>query len=291
MLNFLKLFLFIFIGQKLVYSFSFPLNSLIKSTGKLNMIPQDNIQYFYNFQDSLLINGIGYSFLKDSSQKSLTKNGLVHSSILGVGLWTLLGFQAYLFCVSYLILGSIVTKIGIEEKEKLGIAEKREGMRGPENVWGSAGVAMICAMLTFIYRENPEVINLLKIGYASSLVTKLSDTFQSEIGKVYGKTTLLITTLEPVPKGTEGAISLEGYCAGIVGSIILSVIAYFLNIISYPNDIAICTISSILATTSESFIGATSQNKINWLNNELVNFINTFIGCILAISIYSILNY
>ena len=36
------------------------------------------------------------------------------------------------------------------------------------------------------------------IGFATSLATKLSDTFASEIGKAYGKTTFLITTMEKV---------------------------------------------------------------------------------------------
>ena len=46
-----------------------------------------------------------------------------------------------------------------------------------------------------------------------SSATKLADTFASEIGKAYGKTTFLITTLEKVPPGTEGAISAEGTAA------------------------------------------------------------------------------
>ena len=36
------------------------------------------------------------------------------------------------------------------------------------------------------------------IGFVTSLATKLSDTFASEIGKAYGKTTFLITTMEKV---------------------------------------------------------------------------------------------
>lgn len=39
------------------------------------------------------------------------------------------------------MLGSAVTKIKMKEKEEAGIAEKRGGARGPENVWGSAGSA------------------------------------------------------------------------------------------------------------------------------------------------------
>lgn len=40
--------------------------------------------------------------------------------------------------------------------------------------------------------------------------------------QAYGKRTFLITTLKPVPPGTEGAVSLEGTLAGVVGSIIIA---------------------------------------------------------------------
>lgn len=40
--------------------------------------------------------------------------------------------------------------------------------------------------------------------------------------KAYGKRTFLITTFKPVPAGTEGAVSLEGTLAGVVGSMIIS---------------------------------------------------------------------
>lgn len=45
---------------------------------------------------------------------------------------------------------------------------------------------------------------------------------QHDFWQAYGKRTFLITTLKPVPAGTEGAVSLEGTLAGVVGSIIIS---------------------------------------------------------------------
>lgn len=39
--------------------------------------------------------------------------------------------------------------------------------------------------------------------------------------QAYGKRTFLITTLKPVPPGTEGAVSLEGTLAGVLGSLII----------------------------------------------------------------------
>mmetsp|Transcript_2303 Transcript_2303/g.2414 ORF Transcript_2303/g.2414 Transcript_2303/m.2414 type:complete len:300 (-) Transcript_2303:340-1239(-) len=216
----------------------------------------------------------------------LTKAGLLHATFLGMGLWTFLGVKGWSACVIYFVLGSLVTKIKMKEKERQGIAEKRGGARGPENVWGSAAAAMTCAMLTYIY---PERSATLIVGYVASLATKLSDTFASEIGKAYGKNTYLITTLKMVPKGTEGAVSVEGTVAGVLGSIIMTAVAIPLGLITSSQGFIASIIAAFVATTAESYIGAVFQDNFPWLTNELVNLINTIIGASTAIAIMSII--
>jgi len=230
------------------------------------------------FTKALVVNSFGYYGIEKSNQTSLTREGLLHSTGLGVGLMTFLGISGYTLCVSYFILGSFVTTIKFDQKKKEGIAEGNNGMRGPANVWGSAAVAMMCAMCTYIFSDYSEIF---KIAYVSSISTKLTDTFQSEIGKAYGNNTFLITNLERVPRGTEGAISLEGTVAGFLGGFLLILEAYKLHIIHGYDSIFICLISSQIATFFESYIGATYQDK--YLNNEMVNFINTFIGAFISI--------
>ncbi len=128
---------------------------------------------------------------------------------------------------------------------------------------------------------------LFVLGYVASFCTKLSDTTASEVGKAYGKTTYLITSLKPVPRGTEGAVSLEGTVAGIAGSIVLAVIAWAIGMIS-PIGIIWCAIAAFIATTVESLIGATLESRFTWLTNDLVNFINTVIGAVVSIALGSI---
>jgi uncharacterized protein (TIGR00297 family) len=212
----------------------------------------------------------------------LTPMGFLHAWILGVIVWATLGWQGYGVVVFYFLVGSGVTKIGIAQKEAAGIAEKRSGARGPENVWGSAFVATICALGTLVAPR--EFYPLLALGYVASFSTKLSDTCASEMGKAYGRHTFLITTLKPVERGTEGAISLEGTIAGVVGSVAIALIAYLVGLISLVG-IGICTAAAFIATNLESVIGATLQHRLTWLTNELVNVINTLIGAIIAISI------
>ena len=70
-----------------------------------------------NFIQASIVHSLLYTSLRASSQQSLTKEGLVHGAILGTGLWTFLGWRGWLICIAYLVLGSLVTKIKIAEKE------------------------------------------------------------------------------------------------------------------------------------------------------------------------------
>jgi uncharacterized membrane protein len=248
-------------------------------------------------------------------KKLLTPAGQLHGWLLGVIIWGSLGWQGYAVVMFYFLVGSGVTRIGKAQKEAEGIAEKRSGARGPENVWGSALTATLCAVAVLglcifgdtglgdtggilgdtgkmpvpqyaIWPVSQYVISLLLLGYAASFCTKLSDTCASEIGKAYGKHTFLITTLQPVPRGTEGAVSLEGTIAGIVGSILMALVSWAVGLIDLTG-IVFCVVAAFIATNIESVIGATVQSKFEWLTNEVVNFFNTLIGAIAAIVLAS----
>ena len=213
-------------------------------------------------------------------KKLLTPIGYLNAWILGVLVWGSLGWRGYLVVMFYFLVGSAVTYIGMAEKEAAGIAEERSGVRGAGNVWGSALTATICALGTLLV-DSP-LKELLILGYVASFCTKLSDTTASEVGKAYGKRTFLITTLQPVPRGTEGAVSLEGTVAGAIASVIVALLAWTLGMIDFWG-VLWCTVAAFIATNIESLIGATLESRFTWITNDLVNFINTAIGAIAAI--------
>jgi uncharacterized protein (TIGR00297 family) len=222
-------------------------------------------------------------------KKLLTPAGLFHAWVLGIIIWGTLGWRGYTVMMFYFLVGSAVTRLGQAEKEAAGIAEKRSGARGPENVWGSAFTATICALVAYVAATlasvwTSELIILALVGYVASLSTKLSDTCASEVGKAYGKRTFLITTFQPVERGTEGAVSLEGTLAGVVGSAAIASVGWGVGLMG-AIGVAVCLIAAFIATNLESVIGATLQAKYEWLTNEMVNVINTLIGAGVAIGL------
>ncbi|MEH2151186.1 TIGR00297 family protein [Nostoc sp.] len=225
-------------------------------------------------------------------KKLLTPAGLFHAWFLSILIWVTVGWQGYAVVMFYFLVGSGVTRIGMAQKEAEGIAEKRSGARGPENVWGSALTGALCALGIGMINSGfivpspqfliPNPQSLLLLAYVASFSTKLADTTASEVGKAYGKSTFLITTLQPVPRGTEGAVSLEGTLAGIVASVAIAFVGWGVGLIDLLG-VAWCVLAAFIATNLESVIGATLQSKYTWLTNEVVNIFNTLIGAIAAV--------
>ena len=262
-------------------------------------IPPDILDVFMPWAIAIGLNSLLLGIAWFAPKKLLTPAGYLHAWILGVILWGTLGWRGYVVMLFYFLVGSAVTKIGMADKEAAGIAEKRSGARGPENVWGSALIATLCALAayavtTFYVTHSSnwvsQTVLLLYLGYVASMSTKLSDTCASEVGKAYGKRTFLITTLQPAARGTEGAVSLEGTMAGIIASVAIAIVAWGVQLIS-PVGIGICVVAAFVATNLESVIGATLQTQFSWLTNEVVNILNTLIGAIVAIGLALLLQW
>ena len=209
----------------------------------------------------------------------LTRSGWLHAGALGTILWGCLGWRGWISVVIYLLLGSFVTRVGLAQKKKAGLAEARDGRRGPENLWGSAATGALLAILIGADIGSPQ---LLLVGFAASFAAKLGDTFGSEIGKRWGRKTILITSLRAVPPGTDGAISFEGTLASCIGSLLMTVTIVGLFFGEIGPFAFLVFFAGLLATLFESLIGAVAQQRISWLTNEMVNGLQTSFAAVLA---------
>ncbi|WP_259721393.1 DUF92 domain-containing protein [Synechococcus sp. CS-1328] len=227
---------------------------------------------------ALAVNGILISLAQPLPL--LTRAGWIHAGLLGTLLWGCLGAAGWWAVVAYLALGSAVTRLGLRRKQEQGLAEARGGRRGPENVWGSALTGTVLAVLVPL--SPPAWRPLLLIGFAASFAAKLADTFGSEIGKRWGRHTLLITSLRPVPPGTEGAVSLEGTAASLAGSALMALILLALGVLPDGFSWGLVTAVGLAATLLESWLGATVQQRVAWLTNEVINGLQTLVAALLA---------
>ena len=209
----------------------------------------------------------------------LTPAGWVHAGALGTILWGCLGWRGWVAVVAYLVLGSLVTRLGLREKQERGLAEARGGRRGPENVWGSAATG---ACLSLLIGAGVEPRSLLLVGFSASFAARLADTFGSETGKRWGRRPVLITTLRSVPPGTEGAISLAGTLASAAGSVLMTLVMWQLQLLPSISVSLVVMLIGLLATLAESLLGALAQDRFRWLSNELVNALQTLLAAVMA---------
>ncbi|DBB11685.1 TPA: hypothetical protein ACH3X3_007066 [Trebouxia sp. C0006] len=210
--------------------------------------------------------------------KGLTPAGVAHSWVLGTAIYSAFGPGGYLLVCLYFLLGSAVTKVKLQQKQEEGIAEARSGRRSPGSVWGSGSAGTLCAVAALAMGDA----TFWQVGFVASFVSKFSDTVSSEIGKAYGKTAYLITTLKVVPRGTEGAVSLEGTAAGAAAAALFAGIAFLLKLVPMQGA-GVVAAAAIVANLFESFLGAALQGKALWLTNDIVNAIQISLAASIAL--------
>lgn len=227
---------------------------------------------------------LGYKVLSSG----LSRAAVAHAWFLGTACLAAFQVQGYLLVCLYFVFGTLVTKIGKDIKVMEGTYERNEGKRTPASVWGSGLAAIVCATLALAFGSNQSLANLLRIGFVASFTSKLSDTVASEIGKAYGRRTILITNLKPVPRGTDGAISLEGTLAGLLASAAYAGVGLGLGQVNLAGFGA-CVVAAFIANNLESLLGATLQKEHGrHLSNDVVNMTQISAAAVLAMLLYSI---
>src|SRR6185436_1490359 len=160
-----------------------------------------------------------------------------------------------------------VTKIGYKIKAARGIAQEKGGARGWRNAWANGGVPAVIAALGLL--AAPKLLPLYVLAYAAAVATATADTCSSEVGKAYGRRTFLITTFQPVPPGTEGAISLEGTLGGMLGGFAVAAVGAAGGLYSW-GAAAIVGLAGLLGALAESVLGTVAEKR-GWMGNDLLN--------------------
>lgn len=235
------------------------------------------------FTESLVVHGALYAAARLARQRALTSAGLAHAAFLGVLLAGCVGWGGWGLSTLFFLVGTLATRVGARRKEALGIAEARGGARAPANVWGAAGVGALCALAAAVAEAGgrADLVRLARAMYVCAIAAKMSDTLASEIGKAYGTHAFLVTSLERVPPGTEGAVSVQGTVAGVAGSVLAVAYSAAVGLAPGVKMWAVVVVAAFVATTAESFIGVLAQGKYE-LSNEFVNFLNTLIAAVVG---------
>ena len=208
---------------------------------------------------------------------TVSLSGAIVGALIGITIYAGAGRNAWLLLFVTFAVATIASRLGLQRKVLLGIAEERSGRRGAGNALANCGVATAAA-IAVVSTPHPTAALL---ALAAALVAGGSDTVASEIGKAWGRSTFLITSFGRVKPGTPGAMSLEGTTAGVVAAFGLASLAVALGQIAWGMTAAV-VIAATVGALVVSMLGATLEGP-GILNNDLLNFINTAVAAAVAL--------
>ncbi len=217
--------------------------------------------------------------------RSIDLGGAVSAVVIGTAITAGLGLSGLALMVAFFVLGTAATKLGYRRKAARGIAQEKGGARGWQNAWANGGVPAALALLAGMAPAG--LRDLLGVAYAASVATAAADTCSSEIGKAYGRRTFLITSLRPVPPGTEGAVSLEGTLGGLIGALLVAAVGVVTGLFGWPAGVLVAT-AGLVGSLAESVLGTVAEKR-GWMDNNLLNAANTAIGALVAVAMVRLL--
>lgn len=236
--------------------------------------------------------------------KSLTPSGAFSASLVGIAVYLGFGVNGLYLLGAFFASSSLWSKYKSNSKyiieEKLAKGARRDWRQ----VAANGGAA---ALFSIIHYFNHDMIWL--IGFLVCLASANSDTWASEIGSLSKQDPIYIRTFKRIEKGTSGAISFLGSAAALAGSLLISIIGFWLfqldffvtclvflfgylgNVIdtligAFYQQVYVCKQCGIETEKKSHCQMPTTRIKgLIFVDNDMVNFLSGFIASMLAIAI------
>ena len=274
---------------------SVPIVSILLMIGFL-----DNFIFFSELPDQfafsiysllfvIIIFSIAYKF------RSLSMSGYFGGLIMGI-IIILFGGWFYLvpICV-FFILSSILSKL-VKQTSRF---KTKGSQRDIIQVYSNGGIGLLICIFDYFSDPNLFIIPL----FLASIAAATADTWGTEIGKFSKKQPISIFNFKTVDHGMSGGITLIGSLGSLLGACVIGFASWLFSPISNQLLTSIILIG-FLASLFDSLLGATVQAKYEtqfgeiiespekgavlisgykWINNDMVNLLNTAFAPILMV--------
>jgi uncharacterized protein (TIGR00297 family) len=219
--------------------------------------------------------------------RALTLSGLLAAALVGTSVWVGLGWRGFAVLAAFFVLASGLTRLGYRRKAAAGLAEGqaegRGGRRTASQVLANGGVAAVAAPLA-AFAPEAVVPPLLAVAFAAAFATAAADTASTEVGQLLRRRTVLLTTLRPVPPGTDGGVSLPGTAAALGAAVLVAGLGGGLGLYGPAGAWAgamVAATGGFLGAAADSLLGATLERR-GLLDNDRVNLLATLAGALLG---------
>jgi uncharacterized protein (TIGR00297 family) len=249
-------------------------------------------------------------------RRSLNKSGVVGAVVSGTTIFGMGGWSWGLSLIYFFVSSSLLSHF--RERDKASAAADKFSKGSQRDITQAAangGLATLFALIYGLTRAH-RVRRLTQAGFTGALATANADTWATELGVLSPTSPRLITTGKPVAPGTSGGITLLGNAASSAGAFTLGLFFRLTQagLGSRARLPVTALVSGMAGSLFDSLLGATVQamyfcptcqveterrvhhcdtptiplRGIPWLNNDVVNFLATAFGSLVAMCIESL---
>jgi len=241
---------------------------------------------------------------------SLSKSGAVGAAVTGGLIFGFGGLPWGVLLLTFFITSSALSKTYKGRKEGLSEKFSKGHQRDLGQVLANGGLGSLLAIVLLLTDGETWVW----YAYAGAMAAVNADTWATELGVLNPTNPRLITNWKMVDPGTSGGVSLLGTVSSLVGAALIGSVGV---IFSPPGEawriFLAVVIGGLAGSIFDSLLGATIQaiyycpeckketewypnhscgiethriRGLNWLNNDLVNFLASLMGALVAFVIW-----
>jgi uncharacterized protein (TIGR00297 family) len=235
------------------------------------------------------------------------------ATLTGGLIFGLVGISWAVLLLTFFISSSVLSRLFARNKSALGEKFSKGSQRDLGQVLANGGLG---ALLAVVYAVFPGQ-DWPWIAFAGAMAAVNADTWATELGVLSKSAPRLITTFQPVERGTSGAVSWMGSLAALGGASLVGIVAALLTPWwVLPGEQAgasvflAAAVGGVAGSFFDSLLGATLQaiywcpqcqketerhplhtcetqtlqrRGLGWMNNDVVNFLASLAGAFAAV--------
>lgn len=239
----------------------------------------------------------------------LSQSGAISAFLIGSCIAMGVGIKGLLLIGIFFVSSSLFSKYKKKRKSLLSEIHEKGSTRDWAQVIANGGIAALTGIVFFYWSEP-----IWLIAFSISLASANADTWASELGSLSNKAPRTIKGFKKVETGTSGAISLLGTFAGLLGAVLIAVIATYLFQLSFLGFFCIVIfgfVGMVIDTVFGAYLQAEYTCKVcgrhvespshckekaillkgkEWFRNDAVNFMSGLSAVILGTLFYIVIS-
>jgi uncharacterized protein (TIGR00297 family) len=245
-------------------------------------------------------------------RRALNRSGAVAAALVGAITFGGGGWAWGVLLVAFFVASSALSLYNPKKKAEVAAEKFEKGSRRDwAQVVANGGWGTLLALVAWF---NPQP--WLFAAFVGTMATVTADTWATELGTLSPTSPRLVTNGKVVPPGTNGAVSVLGTTAALVGGLFIGTLAFFLAQLGAVPGVEVAPfwlpmiagVSGLAGAFADSFLGATVQKVYycptchteteraihtcgtatqplrgwGWMDNDMVNFLSSVVGSLVA---------